>query len=295
MERICRVFFMAALALEVAAPVFVRAQNDDREGDEDTGDELRFTIRMTDENPDLQRLNTTPRHQEWIEVTHGDRVVHVYVAYPEVARRVPVVVLIHENRGLDTWIRSLADQVAEEGYIVLAPDMLSGYGLDGGRTADFSGDDAAREALYRLPADQVMRDLRAVVDHARTMEAGNGRVAVAGFCWGGTQAFRLATEEERLDAVCVFYGTAPDDPQALKKIQVPVHGFYGGNDARVTSTVERTVRQMEEAGKTYRPEIYEGAGHAFMHAGAELAAHDPNRRARDAAWKRWMELLEPVY
>lgn len=239
----------------------------------------------------VDRLNESPRHHEWVGVEHGDRTVQTFVVYPEVADKAMAVLIIHENRGLIDWVRGVADRIAEAGYIALAPDLLSGMGPDGGKTSDFANTNAARDALYALPPEQVTADLQAVADYATTLPAANGELAVAGFCWGGSQSFRFATNRADLAAAFVFYGTAPTDPNALARIECPVYGFYGGSDARVTSTVEGTAEQMTQAGKTYEPVTYEGAGHAFMRSGEDAEADSPNRKALDAAWRRWLEVL----
>ncbi len=253
-----------------------------------------FAINAKAQEASVQRLNESPRHHEWVEVTYDNRTVQSFMVYPEVSEKVPVVLLIHENRGLTDWVRGLADQVAEAGYIAIAPDLLSGMGPDGGKTSDFPNSNAARDALYQLSQEQVTADLKAVADYARTISAATGELAVAGFCWGGSQTFRFATSYSDLEAACVFYGTAPEGMEALNNINCPVYGFYGGDDARVTSTIDATGERMQQAGKTYEPVVYDGAGHGFMRSGEGAPQDDPNRQARDRAWQRWMNLLENI-
>ncbi len=239
----------------------------------------------------LERLERSPRHHEWVVVPQGDRGVHAYVAYPETEGAVLSVVVIHENRGLNDWVRSVADQLAEAGYLAIAPDLLSGLGPAGGKTSDFPDSDAAREALYRLPPDQVTADLNAVADYVAGLPAANGDVVVAGFCWGGSQTFRFATNRPSVKAAYVFYGTGPDNPEAIARIDAPVYGFYGGTDNRVNATIPQSKTLMEEAGKRYEPVVYDGAGHGFMRRGATAEADDPNATAHAAAWERWLSLL----
>lgn len=246
---------------------------------------------VAQESPALERLNTSPRHHEWVEIDGEGRTVHTFVVYPEVSEKVPAIVVIHENRGLNDWARSLADQLAEAGYIAVAPDLLSGMAPGGGNTADFSDSNAARDAIYELTQEQVTADLHAVADYAREIPAASGTIAVAGFCWGGSQTFHFATQRDDLAAAFPFYGTAPDDPELLARIGCPVYGFYGGADERVNATLEATAASMEAAGKTYEPVIYEGAGHGFMRSGEEPDASDANRRGRADAWERWKRLL----
>jgi carboxymethylenebutenolidase len=123
------------------------------------------------------------------------------------------------------------------------------------------------------------------------LPASNGKLAVAGFCWGGAQSFRMATTRPDLKAAFVFYGTGPEDASAIAKIRAPVYGFYGGSDARVNATIPKSQELMKAAGKTYQPVVYEGAGHGFMRAGEDPNASEANRKARQQAWERWKQLL----
>ncbi|MEQ9459659.1 MAG: dienelactone hydrolase family protein [Phycisphaeraceae bacterium] len=239
----------------------------------------------------LERLESSPRHHEWVVLGSGrGRSVRAFVVYPEVAEKAGVVVVIHENRGLNDWARSVADQVAELGYIAIAPDLLSGMGPGGGGTEAFGSPDEARTGIYGLDQAMVTEDLKAVVRYGRTMDAGDGRVSVAGFCWGGSQAFGFAAEDARLAGVYVFYGSAPE-AGVMERIAVPVYGFYGGNDARITSAVPEVAQAMAAAGKRYEPVVYEGAGHGFLRAGEMAGASEANRVAREEAWVRWGRLL----
>jgi carboxymethylenebutenolidase len=241
-----------------------------------------------------QRLEKSPRHQEWVATKHGDRTVHSFLVFPEVKDKVPAVVVIHENRGLTDWVRSVADQLAEAGYIAIAPDLLSGMAPGGGKTSDFPSGDAAREAISNLPQEQVTADLNAVAEAAARLPACNGKVAVAGFCWGGRQSFRFATNRADLAAAFVFYGPGPESKDDVAKIKCPVYGFYGGNDARVNATIPQSTELMKEAGKHYDPVTYEGAGHGFMRSGEEPDASDANKKAREEGWTRWKELLKKI-
>lgn len=239
----------------------------------------------------LERLEQSPRHHEWVDITQGERSVRSFLVFPEKSEKTPVVIVIHENRGLNDWARSMADQLAEAGYIALAPDLLSGAGPNGGGTASFAVSDEARTAIYGLDAKQVTADLNATVAYAKKIPAANGKVAVIGFCWGGSQAFRLATGNNEIKAAFVCYGTGPKEENAIEKIQVPVYGFYGGNDQRVNATIEESRKMMEKHGKTYLPVIYEGAGHGFFRAGEAPDASDANKKARKEGWERLKKLL----
>ncbi len=220
--------------------------------------------------------------------------MHSFLVFPEVKDRVPAVIVIHENRGLTDWVRGVADQLAEAGYIAIAPDLLSGMGPNGGRSSDFADRDAARTALYKLPPEQVIADLNAVADHVKALPACNGKLAVAGFCWGGSRSFRFAGARKDLSAAFVFYGTGPRGKGVIPEISCPVYGFYGENDARVRATIAGSAARMKDAGKRYEPAVYDGAGHGFMRTGESPQGKADNRKAREDAWKRWKDLLEKI-
>jgi len=245
-----------------------------------------------------QKLEKSPRHQEWVKVKNGDRTVNAFIVFPEVKNKATAVVVIHEIFGLTDWVRSVADQLAEAGYIAIAPDLLSGLGAKGAGTSDFTDRGAVGQAIRDLPPDQVTGDLNAVSDYVTKLPAANGKLAVAGFCYGGGQTFRFATNRPSLKAAFVFYGSGPESKEAIAKIKAPVYGFYGGNDARVNATIPKSQELMKEAGKTYDPVTYEGAGHGFMRAGEDPTATDANKeankKARDEAWVRWKSLLSKL-
>jgi carboxymethylenebutenolidase len=238
------------------------------------------------------RLEKSPRHLEWVSVKHDNREVRCFIAYPEVKEKATTVVVIHEIFGMTDWVRGVVDQLAEAGFIAIAPDLLSGAGPNGGGTDSLGGGDAVRKAIFGLPAAQVTADLDAVAAYASALPAANGKVAATGFCWGGGQVFKYATHHPKLAAVFPFYGTGPESLDDLKRIQCPVYGFYAGNDARVTATVPKTLDLMKEAGKTYEPVTYDGAGHGFMRAGEAADASADNRKAREQAWERLKKLLK---
>lgn len=232
-------------------------------------------------------VDKSPRHHEWVTVKHDGRSVETFVAYPEVSGKAPVVLVIHEIFGMSDWVEQVADEFAAAGYIAVAPDLLSGMGPNGGRTKDIESGRVG-EAIGKLPPDQITADLNAAADYGKKLSAANGKLYVAGFCWGGGQSFRFATNRADLSAALVFYGPKPAD-DAMAKIHAPVYGFYGGNDARISGTVPETQEKMKAAGKIYEPVIYEGAGHGFMRAGEPNMQPPPseaNKKARDQAWVR---------
>jgi carboxymethylenebutenolidase len=238
-----------------------------------------------------QELEKSPRHQEWVKVKHGARVVDAFLVYPEVKSKSAAVVVIHENQGLTDWVRTIADQLASHGYIAIAPDLLSGMGPNGGNTSTFPDGNAAREAIYKLQPETVTADLNAVTDYVRKLPASSGKVAVAGFCWGGAQTFRFATNRPDLAAAFVFYGPGPESVSGVK---APVYGFYGGNDARGNATIPKSEEQMKATGGRFEPVVYEGAGHGFMRSGQDPGGSEENRKARAEAWQRWVSLLEKM-
>ena len=240
------------------------------------------------------RLEKSPRHGEWVKVKQWKREVHCFVVYPEVKDKATAVVVIHEIFGLSDWVRSVADQLAEAGYIAIAPDLLSGTAPGGGGTAELGSGDAVRRAISSLPADQITADLNAVMDYVSKLPACNGKVAVGGFCWGGGQTFRFATNNKDIKSAFAFYGTGPEKEEDIARIHAPVYGFYGGNDNRVNATLPKSTDLMKKAGKTYEPVTYEGAGHGFMRAGEQPNATGANKKARDEAWERWLKLLKGI-
>jgi carboxymethylenebutenolidase len=241
----------------------------------------------------IGQLEKSTRHHEWAEVQYENRTVHCFVAYPERPRNTPVVIVIHENRGLTDWVRSMADQLAAAGYLAIAPDFLSGFSPERGKTTDFENSDEARNAIYELDPAQVAADLNRVYDYAAGLPSSNGKVAVIGFCWGGSQAFRMATYNPDIVATMAFYGTAPKDAEAFQGIRAPVYGFYGENDQRVNATIPETAQLMTAAGKAYQYEIYSGAGHAYMRYADEPDANKANRKAKKKSMKRIKKIMAP--
>ena len=237
-----------------------------------------------------QKLEKSPRHREWVTVKHDGRSVETFIAYPESKSKTPVVLVIHEIFGMTDWAQEVADEFAAAGYIAVAPDLLSGMGPNGGRTTSFAQGQAT-EAVSHLNPDQITGDLNAAADYALKLPAAEHKLFVAGFCWGGGQSFRFATNRKGLAAALVFYGPPPDK-EAMARIDAPVYGFYGGNDARIDATIPKAKEEMKALGKTYEPVVYEGAGHGFMRAGEAPDANEGNRKARDEAWARAKRILK---
>jgi len=234
-------------------------------------------------------LEKSPRHREWVTVKHDGRSVETFVVYPESKGKTPVVLIIHEIFGMTDWVQDLADQVAAAGYIAVAPDLLSGMGPNGGRSSDFA-EGKANEAVSHLNPDQVTADLNAAADYGLKIPASNGKLFVGGFCWGGSQTFRFATNRGDLSAAFVFYG-GPPEKEAMARIKAPVYGFFAGNDARIGAMIPDAIVQMKAAGKTFDIVTFDGAGHGFMRAGEAPDAKDADKKARSEAWARWKSLL----
>ena len=236
------------------------------------------------------RLEASPRHHEYVALKHDNRTVQAFVVYPEVKNKATVVILIHEIFGLTDWAKEMADELAAKGFIVVAPDLLSGFGPNGGGSSEFPGQDAAVKAVSALDPNGVTADLDAAADYGKRIAAGNGKIAVVGFCWGGGKSFAFAAHRKDLSAAFVFYGPGPAD---VTPITAPVYGFYGGNDARIGATIPDTTAAMKAAGKTYEPVTYEGAGHGFMRAGEDPTNTVPgNKTAREQGFARLVSLLE---
>lgn len=234
------------------------------------------------------RLNSSPRHADWVDIKSGDRTIKAFVAYPERKDKAPAVLVISEIFGLTDWVRSLCDELAENGVIAIAPDLHSGQ--------KFEDLDGARKATSALPDDQVKADLNATADFALKIPACNGTLAVCGFCWGGGWAFRYATINPKLKAAYSFYGVAIDNADDAKKVACPVYGFYAENDERVNATISKAEELMKAAGKKYEPVIYKAAGHGFMRSGepANPAVREADKKARDEGWARWKNLLKQL-
>ena len=296
-------------------------------------------------------LDKSPRHGEYVSIKEpSGRVLQAWVVYPEVKDKAPVVVMIHEIFGLSDWAREMADEVASAGYIVVEPDLLSGFGppmtmsasdatksivtlsgtgcdpmpcrpgqtnehpnggaapapmdhmhmqgdsgtafmaMNPGGTSAFPDQNAVVKAVSSLDPAVVLADLDAAADYGKKQPAANGKLFVAGFCWGGGKTFAFATHRKDLSAAFVFYGPPPP-ADAMKNIVAPVYGFYAGNDARISATIPQTTIDMKAAGKKYDPVVYDGAGHGFMRAGEAPDASAENAAARAEGFRRLISLM----
>ncbi len=229
------------------------------------------------------RLNASPRHGEWVRYdAGGGDSVRMWVAYPERRDRAPVVVVIQEIFGLSDWIRGVADQLAAEGFIALAPDLLSGKGPNGGGSETMD-QQAAVAATRAVTMDERVRRIRAAAAYGTALPAARNAVGVVGFCWGGATSFHLATAWPELGAAVVYYGTSPAD-SLLGRVRAPVLGLYAGDDARVNTTVPPAQAAMQRLGRRFEVVTYDGAGHGFLRQ--QTGRDGANQRAAEQAWPR---------
>lgn len=250
--------------------------------------------------PDAQHaadaIAKSPRHGEWVDIalTGSDTKLKTWVVYPERSDKAPVVIVIHEIFGLTDWVRGVADQLAADGFIALAPDLLSGMGPDGGGT-EALGDKVGETIRKITPEDQASR-LNAVRDFALKLPSASDKSACIGFCWGGSASFNYAARQPALNAAVVYYGTAPmdqgkPDTASLERIACPILGCYGGDDARVTATVEPTAEAMLKLNKSFTHHAYDKAGHGFLRQSDASQRDGANLKAAQEAWKTTIEFL----
>ncbi len=233
-------------------------------------------------------LAASPRHGEWVDLQlPGGGKLLTWVVYPETKEKAGAVIVIHEIFGLTDWVRGVADQLAKEGFVALAPDLLSGMGPKGGGT-DSLGDDVTK-VIRNLTPEAVAARLDAVRDYALKLPAASGKVASLGFCWGGTTSFAYAVHQPKLDAAVVYYGTSPESPPDYAKIGAPVLGLYGGDDARVDATIPAAEAAMKKLGKPYTSRVYEGAGHGFLRQ--QTGRDGANLKASEKAWPETLAFL----
>lgn len=237
------------------------------------------------------RLEKSPRHGEYADVKlDGSAPIRAWVVYPERREKAPVVIVIHEIFGLTDWIRGVADQLAKDGFIAVAPDLLSGKGPGGGGTDSVASRDEVTKLVRGLTPEEVVARLNAVRNYALKLPAANGKTATIGFCWGGSTSYNYAAAQPALDAAVVYYGTSPSEPAAFARIKAPVLGLYGADDARVNATIEPADAEMKKLGKTYEHELFEGAGHGFLRA--QTGRDGANRKATERAWPRTIAFLK---
>lgn len=206
-------------------------------------------------------LDAVTTHGEWVHIKKptGDS-VRAYVAYPERRDKAPAVIVIHEIFGLTDWEPTVGDRLAAKGYIAIVPDMLSSRW---GRTPADSG----RVLMGQLTPDGITADLDAAYSYVNALPSvKKDHVGVIGFCWGGGQTFRYATNNPKLKAAVVCYGPNPDTT-TLSRISTPILGVYGENDNRINSMLPTVGRLMQQLGKRFVADSYPGTGHGFLKPG----------------------------
>jgi carboxymethylenebutenolidase len=237
-----------------------------------------FTAKNTLANSKLRK--------EFVDIPVGNVKLHTWIEYPEGEGKAPVIIVMQHGPGLDDWQRALADQLALHGFIAIAPDLFSGLGPNGGNYDSFSGPDDVLRANARLPQDEGIRRYKAAYEYGMKLPRANGKSGTVGFCAGGGYSFRFAGEVPEVNAAVVYYGTPPSE-EIMAKIKAPVLGFYGEDDARVTSTVEPAMGAMKKLGKSYEPHIYAHGTHGFL----EYQDVGGNPAATSDSWARTIAFL----
>lgn len=288
-----RYFVVTFLAL----PVVLAAQEHDHSAHTVMEANIQSAVEVQDdftlpagEETAKARLEKSPRHGEFIDVKYegSQYPLRTWIVYPERKEKAPVVIVIHEIYGLSDWIRAVADQLAKDGFIAVAPDLISGMGPGGGGTESVASRDSVVRLIRGLTAEETYKRLNAVRNWAIALPASNGKSATVGYCWGGTRSFGYACAQPGLNAAVVFYGTSPDSTE-LQKLSAPVLGLYGGEDARVNATIEPAAAVVKKLNKVYEYEVYEGAGHGFLRA--QSGREGANLRATQQAWPRTIAFL----
>jgi len=235
-------------------------------------------------------LDSSPRHGEYVDVPmSGGPALKTWVSYPERKDKAGVVIVIQEVFGLSDWLRAVADQLAKEGFIAVAPDMVSGFGPNGGGTDSVTSRDDVVALVRKISPEEANRRLNAVRDWALKIPAGSGKVGTVGFCWGGARSFAYAGAQPALAAAVVYYGSSPEPP-LIDAIRAPVLGLYGGDDERVDATIPPAEAQMKKLAKSFEVHIYEGAGHGFLRD--QTGRDGANLKATREAWPRTVAFLK---
>src|SRR3954465_4410288 len=192
----------------------------------------------------IEQLKSSPRHGEWVDIKGTDGTpIKSFVVYPERRDKAPVVIVIHEIFGLSDWIRGVADQLAKDGFIAIAPDLLSGRGPNKGGSQELGAQGSTAE-IGKVTPDDAARMLDDVRAYAAKIPSANGKTAAIGFCWGGGTTFTYAIRQPALNAAVSYYGPMSADPAAYANAKVPVLGLYGGNDNRVNANIDAAKAAM---------------------------------------------------
>jgi carboxymethylenebutenolidase len=240
----------------------------------------------------VTQLKSSPRRSEWVDIKASSGApIKSFVVYPERKDKAPVVIVIQEIFGLTDWIRGVADQLAKEGFIAIAPDFMSGMGPNHGGSAEL-GEDGSRQEIGKLTDDDKVRILNDLRAYALTIPSANGKLGTVGFCWGGGTSFLYALRQPALNAAVSYYGPMPSDPAAYAHAKAQVLGLYGGNDARVNANIETAKTEMAKAKAEYEPHVFEGAGHGFLRQQGGNANAPGNMKATEQAWPLTVAFLK---
>ncbi|HEY2435200.1 MAG TPA: dienelactone hydrolase family protein [Vicinamibacterales bacterium] len=273
-----------AMEMQAAAPATVAPRNPNLPPSGDLPGDKDAEVK--------KQLASSPRKSEWVSIkANGPTPLKSYIVYPERKDKAPVVIVVMEIFGLTDWIRGVADQLAKEGFIAIAPDFLSGMGPNGTGSAEL-GEDGARGVIGKVTDEDKVRILNDVRAYALAMPAANGKVGVVGFCWGGGTAFLYARKQPALNAAVSYYGPMPADAAEFATTKAPVLGLYGGNDARVDANIDKAKEGMATAGATYDPHIFDGAGHGFLRQQNGTGQGAGNMKAAEQAWPLTVEWLK---
>lgn len=235
------------------------------------------------------RLDRSPRHGEWVTIKAGPQAgdsLRLWVVYPERSTKAPVVIVVHEIFGVSTWIRSVADRLAADGFIAIAPDFLTGKIAV--TPPDTIPGQIAMAAIRALDVSVVQRQIDAVAAYGMALPAAQPRYGVIGFCWGGSVSFNHAVHSPTLGASVVYYGSSPASA-SLASVRAPVLGLYGGEDARVNATIPAADSTMRALGKPFTHEAFAGAGHGFLRQ--QDGQNGANFAAARRAWPMTVQFL----
>ncbi len=282
-----RLILLAAIALAALSPASSVAQPAPPAATDSTARDERLPA---SEQAAKAALETSPRHGELVDIAWSKErpPLRTWIAYPERKDKAGVVMIIHEIYGLTDWIRGVADQLAREGFIAVAPDLISGLGPGGGGTDSVPSRDEVVKLVRGLTPEETALRLDAVRAYATRLPAASGRLATVGFCWGGARSFAYAATSPPPDAAVVYYGSSPDSAAVLG-VKAPVLGLYGADDARVNATIEPTRAALDKLGRRYETHLYEGAGHGFLRA--QSLREGANLKATQQAWPRTIAFL----
>ena len=287
-------FLIGAVAVAAGAVSARGALATDEHAGHATGGGIRITPEQQAGIPAsgmtaAERVAASPRRSQWVVIKAGTDSVAAYIVYPQRTDKAPVVIALHENTGLNVWTRSVADQLAAEGFVAIAPDLTT-MQRSGNLAADPTQEEgrAGIAALGAAP-EKVQMYLDAVAKYAMALPEAQPKYGIVGFCWGGQRTFQHAVHAPTLGAAVVYYGVSPASDQ-LTAVKAPVLGLYGGNDARVNATIPAADSTMKRLAKTYEHHIFEGAGHGFLRA--QEGAAGANLKASQEAWPKTIEFFK---